>query len=253
MANNKRIKVMAAGAAFALFVLGTSSFAAVINAGDTITLSSTPGRISSFNGGAFRVHDQNTGFTFDTFCIELSETISLGSTLTNGTHYQVAGPIGLIAYGGGKGDSAPGTPLPPSPPGTGDHISSKTAYLYSSYVQHTIPGLSGTGTGLQQEALQYVFWYLENEIVSIPNGAWKSLADSYLALTNGIPEDGLYYGVVVINPTLNGRNKQSFLAYVPVPEANALWLFGTGLAGLIGSWPTVAYGGFPEPVTRNGP
>jgi hypothetical protein len=224
MAKQKRIGMIALGAVFCL-LFGAPSFAATVTVGDTIRFDWAPGHQGGFNGGAFTatVTAPVPGFSWYSFCVEKNEYINIP-----GTSF-IVDSISGTAWNGGLGVLDPLTGINPAP-GTGDPISSQTAYLYSLYATGGL-GLTGpAGDPAQQTALQNVFWYLENEITTLPSG---TLETQYYNLATSVASNSGFYGVAVVNPTyLNGTPAQSQLVYVP--EAGALFLFGTGLVGLVG-------------------
>lgn len=181
-----------------------SAMFAVSSHATTITFSHAAG----YPGGAgeFNAVLSNGHPLFQTFCLERNEFITMG------TPYDFN--ISMAAVNGGFGGGSP------------DHISSQTAYLFTNFFHGTLGDYSHSGA--DQKALQYAFWYLEEEVSYAD--AFGFGAKKWIDLANA-NANGTYYDVTVINPYEGRTQKQSVLF---VPEAGAMILFGSGLMGLIG-------------------
>ena len=176
----------------------------------------------------------NSGIGIETFCIEKSETINLGS--------QYSFSIDPYAVKGGGGAQ-----------NQQDPVSVGAAWLYRQFVEGTLSGYhydpsSGRATSAGQ--LQTTIWWLENE-GSDPtdsNPFRKLVNDYFTGLANpwvdyffyhGQLIDALYFGVEAINlkDSLN-NDRQSQLIYVGgghtfVPDGGvSLMLLGLALGGL---------------------
>lgn len=192
------------------------------------------------NGGEFRIEvvggaglaamGFHAGRVFDTFCIELDETVNVGNT------YDVY--INDTAYGGGA-DTGGGSGFS----GDGDPLSAQTAYLYTQFWNGSLAfyefGESGeTGGGLlgglnraqTARALQLAIWVLEGEIADVTGAAGTSaerdLADWYIFEANNSGWTTIGQ-VRVLNMGTNGQN-QDMLIIIPLPQAGALAALGIG-------------------------
>jgi hypothetical protein len=169
------------------------------------------------------------GSQFMTFCLELSEFVGFGPTYSYS--------IGTAAVGGGLGGGSP------------DPISQQTANLYRLFATGTLAGYdystgSGSTRGNSANALQALFWTLENEVTYNPaNGEFRRTDNSGLVGTLTAAEQALYtswlslpfsstadYGVRAINPMDGTTRAQSMLILIPLPPA--AWAGVGTLAGL---------------------
>ncbi|NTW76845.1 MAG: PEP-CTERM sorting domain-containing protein [Syntrophaceae bacterium] len=161
----------------------------------------------------------STAGTFQSFCLEKEEYINPN------TKYNAVLNDGAISGGGGVITNGE------------DLISIGTAWLYSQFTAGTLAGYeySATGRKTSAAALQNAIWWLEGEVATNPNNTFSDAvinmfgsADTAKANSNGA------YGVEVLNLTLNGVQKQDQLVVTSVPLPSVVWLFGTGLIGLVG-------------------
>ncbi len=159
------------------------------------------------SGGEF-VMTQDGIPTFNSFCLEENQYITIGGTYL----YQIAKATdgGVANYNGGNVIA-----------GGPDPISIGTAWLYSNFRNGTLAGYNGNST--QQAQLQNTFWYLENELTDTSNlGGWINLAQSSLINVNLFSDANGAYGVNVWNIfDANGNQCQSQLG-MAVPETTTV-------------------------------
>ena len=210
-----KTKLALALAGFAL--LGAQPAWADPNTGETIMVLTTPSRIG--NGGAFLVTGGTYGgASFETFCLETNEFISLPGgpyTVTKNTGAVLGGSGNAATYFGDVAGSAGFDPL-----------SKASGWLYSQFRAGGSALTGWTGSAVDKKDLQVAIWYLENE-VSTPVGNALTWA------TQGISNAPLYSGsAYVMNLTASGVNHQDVLA-IPEPETYAMLLAGLGLMGFV--------------------
>jgi hypothetical protein len=186
---------------------------------------------------------------FETFCIEVNQTFSPGTSYNAqaGSVVVPGGPVNYVTLG--------------------------TAYLYSQFAQGILSGYnystSGTGRELSSDELQDAIWYLQGEIngsgtVTVSGSEISSVNDSLYTFTTSDPfltlaEQAIFgktgstqltaiqanakgaYDVLALNlsSTSNGKTvyNQDQLVYCPVPEpatfaAGALLLFPLGWSAI---------------------
>jgi hypothetical protein len=164
--------------------------------------------------------------TFQTFCVEWNEHINFGGTYT-----------AAISDGAINGGASGGNP---------DKLSIGAAYLYYNFVKGTLGKdtavlsddyiYTGASRNNSAKALQEAIWALEGEGGSTSSiyyqlVLWKfgtdaaAKADNYNGTTRS-------YNVRVLNLTASDGVHQDQLVATPIP--GAIWLLGSGLAGLVG-------------------
>ncbi len=152
---------------------------------------------------------------FITFCVERDEYIANGKT------YDVV--VNTAAVAGGAGGPSP------------DPLDSRTAFLYTMFMNGTLSSLEGDFTYLDPdsgEAMQDAIWALENEL-SMPSSG--SLAGKLVALAQSNVDSGSWVGignVRIMNLTRNGQRAQDQLVLIPLPSAAGLAMVGLGVISI---------------------
>jgi len=198
------------------------------SAAPSITITRMSGYYAG-SGGEFTV-TPNADFSiltgqigpFESFCMEKTEYISLGST------YDARLNTEVLSGGGNNG---------PAGPGGGDPLDPRTAYLYSNFQAGTLAGYDytpGPGRSSSAQALQEVIWYLEDETgktwgsgslqdtfyTAAQNAHWTDVGNVRVLNVFGVGHAG--------NPEYG---HQDILMAIPAPGALLLGSLGAFLAG----------------------
>ena len=157
--------------------------------------------------------------TFQSFCIEVGETISAGVTYNAFFNSE--------AVAGGTGGPSP------------DPLSIGTADLYYNFAKGTLAGYNYTGTTSERKSsagqLQNVIWWLEGEAgdPGAGNTFRGYIITNYGDFLAASADNNGAFNVAVLNLyTLQGGLAQDVLVVTPIPAA--VWLLGSGLLGLVG-------------------
>ena len=202
--------------------------AGLASAAPSITITRTSGYYSG-SGGEFTV-TPNADFStltgqiglFESFCLEKTEYISMGST------YDVQLNTEVLLGGPNNG---------PAGPAGGDPLDPKMAYLYSNFQAGTLTGYDytpGAGRSSSAQALQDVIWYLEDEAgMTWGNG---SLQDTFYTAAQDAQwtnmGDVRVLNVYEVGHAGNPQYRhQDILMAVPAPGALLLGGLGACFAG----------------------
>ena len=172
---------------------------------------------------AYAATTKNQGYanSFQTFCLEVGETISFGGIYNANLNSE--------AVNGG-------TDAGPHP----DPVSEGTGYLYSEFAKGTLTGYNFGGTAAQRQAsaasLQNAIWWLEDAPWGVVDAAYQTILFNKFGANWAVDAKlgtSLTYHVYAVNMwTLNGGLAQDGLFY-DVPEGGAtLMLLGGVLMGL---------------------
>jgi hypothetical protein len=158
--------------------------------------------------------DTSTQSTFETFCLETNEFITLGQT------YDAT--IDSAAIEGGSGGPQP------------DPLSKGTAWLYYQFVTGSLPGYdygSGSAHTTSANELQNAIWILEQEDVTDSSNIFlDQVITKFGSLDKARADNTTNSSVKVLNLYALGQAgnesavKQSQL--VCVPDASIMWLLG---------------------------
>jgi hypothetical protein len=182
------------------------------------------------------------GNSFQSFCVEYTETISIPGT------WWVSGVTTHSVFGGQAGQDG----VDELGRAT-DSLDLRTAYLYYNFRQGTLiapydyaPGDGLRGQGGSSRELQRAIWYIENEIGAnkTPEQALGAGTDAlafYEEATDAVARGDWndYHGVRIMNvwkhATLHDfeHRSQDMLTLVPVPAAALLGAIGLALVGVV--------------------
>lgn len=195
--------------------------------GGEFTLLNVDGALNtSFINGTYSLLTQDVfqSGTFQTFCVEESETIGTG------LYYGVLNTQAVAGGGGAVGG--------------GDPLSIGAAYLYYKFATGTLTGYNYAASNPTEIAarkttagqLQNAIWWLEQEgPIYDESNPFMLAVFTQFGSEAGARANNSVYPVSVLNlyanSTLTTRAQDVLVVTTPIP--GALWLLGSGLLGLV--------------------
>lgn len=210
----------------ALLLDRSPSLALPVTTGDWISAYDGPG---TTGGGEFKINltDKSgnalASDIFRSFCLEVNEYFNY-----YGQPLKIYG-ITAYAQNGGVGGAIDGK----------DYLAAETAWLFYQFTTESLIGYdyyNASERVSDANSLQYAIWFLENEIKSTSDlQALSWIAAAEKAVDGGWVNDGKVSVMNMVKLGSNGSfsNAQDWLVPQPVPEPTAMFVFGSGLLGLL--------------------
>lgn len=234
---NKNFGILVRSALAAALLVGTPWAAAEVVTGSIIKftdgIGNHPG--GAFNGSVVSGAVGAWNNSFESFCLEYSETLNV-----TGTHYRVGGVTNHTENAPGRYGIYSGSEVGHT--STQDPISAQTAWLFTQFFTTHLSNSAIWGSANQttkNTAVQQAIWSLEGE----PSGSLSSLASSYKTMANAAVSSGAWNGIGSVrvlnlyskdsqgNYTRHAQDQLYMVSAVPEPETYALMLAGLALVG----------------------
>ncbi len=237
MRNDMNLRTFVRSTLAVALLVGTQWAAAEVVTGTIVKFADGVGQSpgGAFNGSVISGASGAWNNSFQSFCLEFGEHISLGTT-----PYMVGGVTDHTVNAAGTYGTYVGTEVGHT--STQDPISASTAWLFTQFFTTNLSDTAiwgGASQDAKNTAVQQAIWSMEGEsfgtmsslattyqnqaLTAVSSGRWSGVGNVRVLNLFGQDSQGHY--------TVNAQDQLYMVSSVPEPETYALMLAGLALVG----------------------